>query len=105
MPTCYFVNWLLEALRSENTKNGKVTADITYFLEFLSAFNGTVTYDDIAIELKLLETDTCLTPVGGIWNISVYSAPIRQELTDNPHLSITHFEMVNVLVAMPLWGY
>ena len=67
MPTCYSVNRLLEALRSENTKNVKVTADITYFLEVLSAFNDTATYDHIVIEFtESLEIDTCLTHVGGM---------------------------------------
>ena len=42
--------------------------------------------------------------IGGVWNKSVYSAPIPQELTNNPQFNTTHFEMVNVLVALQLWG-
>ena len=78
-PTRYFVNRLLEAFKSENIKNVKVTADIAGLLEFLPAFNGTATCDHITIEYtESLEIDTCLTHVVGVWNNVVFSVPILQ---------------------------
>ena len=53
-PTRYFVNRLLEALRSAESKNIKVTEDmrkdIAWFEEFLPVFNGTASYNHDTVE-------------------------------------------------------
>ena len=46
--------------------------------------------------------DACLTGVGGIWGHRVYAAPIPQ--FQDFHPSITHLEMLNLLVALRLWA-
>ena len=106
-PTRYFVNRLLEALRCSEKKHIKVTADmckdIAWFREFLPVFNGTASYDMIEFA-ETLEIDACLTHVGGVWNNAVYSAPLPDHIKDNPNLYITHYEMINILVALRIWG-
>ena len=68
-PTRYFVNRLLEALRSAETKNIKVTEDmrkdIAWCEEFLPVFNGTASHNHDTVEFaETLEIDACLTHVG-----------------------------------------
>ena len=108
-PTRYFINRLLEALRNSESKHIKVTADmrkdIAWFKEFLLAFNGTALYNHDMIEYaETLEIDACLTHVRGVWKNAVYSAPLPDNIRDNSNLSITYYEMINILVALSIWG-
>ena len=50
-----------------------------------------------------LEIDACLSEVGGVWMKFVYSAEIPQDIKEKG-LSITHFEMLNILVPLKVWG-
>ena len=104
----YFVNRILQELRQAGSGHIKVTEnmlrDLVWISEFVPKFNGTTTYKHISIECHdTLEIDACLNKVGGVWMNYVYSAEIPQYFKDKS-LSITHFEMLNILVAIKLWG-
>ena len=47
--------------------------------------------------------DASLERVGGVWANEVYSIALPAKLKAGRH-SITHFEMINILVARKLWG-
>ena len=71
----------------------------------MPVFNGTASYNHDTVEFaETLEIDTCLTHVGGVWKNAVYSALLPEHIRDNPSLSITHYEMINILVALRIWG-
>ena len=63
--------------------------------------NGTTTYKHTIIEQHTtLDIDACLNKVGCVWMNYVYSA---KDIKDKG-LSITHLEMLNILVALKVWG-
>ena len=108
-PSRFFVNRLLEALRSVNgTKvhvGDTIKRDLTWFIEFLPLFNGVTNYDHVTIDFnETLAIDACLNRVGGVWKNNVYTCAIPEYLRANEHLSITHFEMINIIVALKTWG-
>ena len=108
-PTRYFVNRLLSALREANNKTIKVNEDmkrdLKWFMTFLPRFNGTATYKHPIIEQShTLAIDACLTGVGGVWKNKVYTAPIPDWLQQHGKMHITHFEMINIIIAIKLWG-
>ena len=104
----YFVNRILQALRLADNGRIKVTEDmqrdLRWISEFVPKFNGTTTYKHNVIPChNTLEIDACLDKVGGVWMDYVYSAEIPQSFKEKG-LSITHFEMLNILVAIKMWG-
>ena len=108
-PTRYFVNRLLNALREAKDKTIKVNEDmkrdLKWFMDFLPRFNGTATYKHPIIEQShTLAIDACLTGVGGVWQNKVYTAPIPDWLQQYGNMHITHFEMINIIIAIKLWG-
>ena len=108
-PSRYFVNRLLENLRSANaTKivvNEDIRKDIAWFIKFLPVFNNSTTYDhkDIAWA-QSLAIDACLQGVGGVWDENVYTCVLPEVMRQDDTLNITHFEMVNIIIALKLWG-
>ena len=109
-PSRFLVNRFLNTLRSVNTPNIQVNADvrkdISWFIKFLPVFNGSTTYNhkDIACA-QSLAIDVCLQRVGGVWNDNVYTSMLPDLIKDNEQLNITHFEMVNMIIAVKLWGH
>ena len=108
-PARLFVNRILITL-CEAPDKGYVTIDqgfakdITWFNQFLSQFNGSVFfYKELQPPITTMYVDACLIGMGGCWNNQVYTLP-------NTHLfgihdkTIVHLEMVNILVALCLWG-
>ena len=66
----FFVNRLLEALRSVNgTKvqvNDTMKRDLAWFIEFLPSFNGVTTYDHATIDFnETLAIDACCMELVG----------------------------------------
>ena len=49
-----------------------------------------------------VSVDACLTGVGAIWNDNVYAASRHIQVTW--HLSITQLEMLNILIALRVFG-
>ena len=107
-PARIFVNRILATFRNNFTKNKiklsrEFFQDLNWFLTFLPSFNGTskIFKDPIPANNQLF-IDACLTGVGGISGHRVYAAPIPQ--FQDFHPSITHLEMLNLLVALRLWA-
>ena len=108
-PTRFFVNRLLHTLRVSNNRF-KVTEDmrrdLRWFLRFAPQFNGTTTYDHVVIDqMETLHIDACLTGVGGVWKNNVYMCDIPDDMNQNNGYNITHFELINILVALKIWGH
>ena len=104
-----FVNRILSTLRGAPDK-GYVSLDqgfakdITWFNQFLSQFNGSVCfYKELQPPITTMYLDACLTVMGGCWNNQVYALP-NTHLVDIHDKTIVHLEMVNILVALRLWG-
>ena len=105
-PTHIFTNRLLQSLRESKDKKvittSEINKDITWFLTFLPKFNGTTTYvHDTVSQSHTIAIDACLKSVGGIWDNKVYTAAIPKDLLDR-NLSITHFDMLNIIVVLNL---
>ena len=109
-PTRFFVNRLLEALRKAT--NGKyipvtesIKRDLNWFKNFLPKFNGTAKYihNDVT-QVETLAIDACLQGVGGVWQNRIYTAPLPNALKNDRDFNITHYEMINIIVALRLWG-
>ena len=83
-PARIFVNRLLNALCSGHNRI-KVThdmvKDITWFIQFLQHFNGTVMFPQLRPQVQVY-VDACLTVMGAIWNLNVY---IQSHGTWEPH--------------------
>ena len=107
-PTRFFVNRLLDSLRAANSRvrvNSEMKKDLSWFLHFMPAFNGTASYDHKDIDYsQTLAVDACLTGVGGVWMNKVYASDIPENLQNQADLNITHYELINILVALRVWG-
>ena len=101
-----FLNRMLQTLRQAHSSN-MITPDIgfyqylAWFTRFLHAFNGVVSFrrDPVSIHAYV---DATLTQLGEAWGNRVYALKIPLELGEN--LSITHYELFNITVALKLWG-
>ena len=68
----------------------------------MHTFNGITKIHEHSKDSKDLYVDACLTGIGALVDGQVYHSEI-------PHcyrlsLTIVHFEMLNVMVALRLWG-
>ena len=107
-PARIFVNRILDLFRANSGKKRiKLTPefflDIKWFQKFLPDFNGITFFDKPSLpEQDTLHLDASLTGLGGIWSNRVYSTPV----IDIPgfDFKIVHLEMINILVALRLWG-
>ena len=107
-PARVFLNRILATFRNNFTESmiklsKEFLQDLNWFLTFLPSFNGTskILKSPIPANHQMF-IDACLTGVGGIWGHRVYAAPIPQ--FQNFHPSITHLEMLNLLIALCLWA-
>ena len=106
-PSRLFVNRILQLFRSctqaGNIKlNDAFFRDIQWFRSFMHTFNGITKIHGHSEGSKNLYIDACLTGIGTFVDGQVYHCEI-------PHcyrlsLTIVHFEMLNVMVALRLWG-
>ena len=75
----------------------------TWFQVFLLHFNGTIKFDKPRVEgSNSLWLDACLTGVGAVWKNRVYSAPVPS--VPGFALKIVHWEMLNIVIALRVWG-
>ena len=107
-PTRFFINRLLDALRNAISTHIAVSTDmrrdLAWLLKFLPLFNGTTKYvHEVIEEMETLHIDACLQSVGGVWKLYVYSGKLPHIFHGN-EFSITHCEMINILVAIRIWG-
>ena len=105
----FFTNRLLDALRRCNSNFITITKDIkrdvNWFIHFIPKFNGFSKYVKESIPfMHTIAIDACLEGVGGVWGNQVYTAKLPQEWINNKNFHINHFEMINILIAIRLWG-
>ena len=74
--------------------------DLNWFLTFSTSFNGVTMYDIRPISDHIY-LDTCLTGLGGYFRNIVYTIPLPLGFE---HYSIIHLEMLNIVVALKIWG-
>ena len=55
--------------------------------------------------METLHIDACLTGVGGVWKTNVYTGTIPQYMVAVNGYTITHLELVIILVALKTWGH
>ena len=96
---------MLDVLRSTDkiTKIVLITdfkRDLNWFLNFIPKFNGIAFMAHNPITEKI-ELDASLQGLGAKWGRQVYSVviPLGYE-----NMSIMHLEMLNILVAIRVWG-
>ena len=100
-----FLNRMLDLLRASDKVNKislsvEFKRDLNWFLHFLPKFNGKafISHRQITEEI---EPDASLQGLGARWGHQVYTLAIPLGYND---LSIVHFEMLNILVAVRTWG-
>ena len=104
-PSRIFLNRMLELLHQNyDASNIKLTQafchDLRWFSRFLDKYNGVSMYNHRKIDV-VVELDACLDGLGGVWKNLVYHLPIPQHYLG---LTIVHLEMVNILVALKIFG-
>ena len=104
-PSRVFLNRMLELLRQNyDATNIKLTQsfrrDLRWFSRFLDKYNGVSMYNHRKID-HVIELDACLDGLGGVWKNLVYHLPIPRHYLG---LTIVHLEMVNILVALKVFG-
>ena len=108
-PARLFVNRILTVLRLSPEVGtifigGEVRKDLAWFNLFLKEFNGSVSFKKHIVNTKIrLFVDASLTGLGGCHDNRVYASSTSLIL-DHHQFSIVHFEMINVLLALRLWG-
>ena len=77
--------------------------DITWFQVFLPHFNGTTKFDKPRVQgSNSVCLDACLTGIGAVWHDRVYAAPVP--CIPGFVLKIVHWEMLNIVIALRVWG-
>ena len=108
VPARIFINRMLELFRNNSHKkkihlSTSFFQDLAWFQKFLPHFNGTTIFRKPHIpESEALHLDACLSGMGAIWRNRVYSTPVPA--IPGFDLKIVHLEMMNIIVALRLWG-
>ena len=74
--------------------------DLNWFKKFLTKFNGTAFFEHRPVQATI-ELDACFQVLGAIYRNQVYAFPIPRYCDS---FSIVHLEMLNILVAVRVWG-
>ena len=96
---------MLQLLR-DNYDKGRIQLthefkrDLRWFDHFLAKYNGVSFYDHVQVH-QTMELDVCLTGLGGRCEKRVYHLKIPNHYNN---LEIVQLEMVNILVAVRLFG-
>ena len=108
VPARTFVNRILQLFR-ENFHKKKIYLtseffkDIAWFQTFLLHFNGTTRFDKPGAQgSNSVCLDACLTGIGAVWHNRVYAAPVSA--IPGFVLKIVHWEMLNIVIALHVWG-
>ena len=108
-PARLFVNRILAVLkmapdRGYITLNKDFTKDIAWFNAFLLQFNGRTFFSKgLQKPINNVYLDASLVGLGGVWNNKVYQCLVPV-IDLNYNISIVHFEMINILLALRLWA-
>ena len=74
--------------------------NLRWFSKFVDKHNGISMYNHRRT-YHVIELDACLDGLGGVWKNYVYHVPIPRHYLA---LTIVHFEMINILVALKVFG-
>ena len=101
----FFLNRLLDTLRSHNKKNiisldSEAHKDINCFKKFVPSFNGVTFFSKKCFQFEI-HLDACLTGVGGVCNNQVYHSILPEKFLNK---NIAILEMLNILVAFRVWA-
>ena len=104
-PARTFLNTMLQLLRDNYDKvriklTHEFKCDLRWFHRFLAKYNGVSFYDHVPMH-QTMELDACLTGLGGRCKNKVYHLKIPKYYNN---LGIVQLEMVNILVALRLFG-
>ena len=108
VPARVFINRMLELFQNNSHKkkiylSPSFFQDLAWFKKFLPHFNGTTIFKKPHIpESQALHLEACLSVMGAIWHNRVYSTPVPA--IPGFDLKIVHLEMMNIIVALRLWG-
>ena len=105
-PSRIFVNRMLELLhKNYDTASISITQefkrDLRWFCNFLGQYNGTSYFDYKSTDF-VVELDACLVNLGGRYKNLVYHLPVVKPYAN---LAIVHLEMINILVAVRIFGH
>ena len=106
-PARLFVNRILATLREAPERgcihlSQEFKKDIAWFNSFLVQFNGRTFYSKGIIQpVTNIFLDASLIGLGGVWNQQVYQCLVP---TFDQAVSIVHYEMINILLALRLWA-
>ena len=105
-PSRIFVNRMLELLcQNYDAPLISITQefkrDLRWFCNFLGQYNGTSYFDHKSTDF-VVELDACLVGLGGRYKNLVYHLPVVKQYAN---LSIVHLEMINILVAVRIFGH
>ena len=105
-PARIFVNRMLDLLRahydaSTITLTPDFHRDLRWFAKFLTKYNGVSYFDHRPVDF-VVELDACLVGLGGRCQNLVYYLPLVKH---NNNLTIVHLEMINILVAIRVFGH
>ena len=100
-PARLFVGRLLETLRSMKGRfcnvDAHMRADLRWFQEFLSEWNGVSLIPELSPSREIL-VDACPSGIGGTDGQSIYAGQVAPQ--DDPAANITELEAANVVVAL-----
>ena len=104
-PARFFLNRMLAFLRQHTSKSYVVLdqefqKDLNWFNTFLFQYNGITFYDKVHPQDKVF-LDASLQGLGGVFKNMVYSLQIPKGFNN---YTIVHLEILNVVVALKLWG-
>ena len=108
-PARLFVNRILAALKAAPDKGyvtltSEFSKDIAWFNAFLIKFNGRTFFSKhFHNPVSNVYLDASLIGLGGVWMNKVYQCLVPSiDVTHN--VSIVHYEMINILLAIRLWA-
>ena len=108
-PVRIFTNRMLQCLREMPGRGADGLSlgfrqDLRFFLDLLPRFNGIRIIDKKELSYQAeIELDACLTGCGATIGSEYYSEVFPQSVLDERHI-IAHLEMLNVVVAVKVWG-
>jgi hypothetical protein len=106
-PARLFLGRMLMLLRSADKSlpvrlTDEFLKDISWFLKFLPSYNG-IHMIRSAIPDFEVHVDSCLTGCGGHWDTHYYHTAFPSDTLQANH-PICHLELLNILLALRLWG-
>ena len=101
-----FLNRMLETLRQADKQckinlNEAFMRDLTWFRKFVHIFNGVAFFSHDPVHSHI-ELDASLQGLGAVCDNEVYAIPLALGVGG---YNIVHLEMLNILVALRVWGH